>query len=1186
MLRIFAIVSLLFGFFGQLSCNDIEDFSQSQRALVKAFLAPISWTLYTPYSPHQPILALFATMTTTTAGPTTGQLKTIRIATFNIMNGRGSGLQLATRALKQMNVDVAVVTETKVTNNLYAKSYDGYNIRCSMAISHNQGGIALITRETDLWQIESERTHGHNVMSFEIVSGNKRTPVIGAYIPPSEEYARTLGHLECAMARFEDRSNTVIVGDLNSNLESPRTFRAAEIADTVIIAGFRDCVKDFKQRSGHSPDYSWRSNSAGGTVTARCDYILSRRRSQFKQVAFRTPRQTKSDHKMVIGDLTNTMPRSMNLRYLRGRKKFPLSATNTEPLTLADTLFHAVDSNREKSKQRTRVYRHPWVSAGTWLLVDQRAEKARSLEQLITDHDNKETAWTRGFAFDCSDRKRYIRHLSRRIKASFKVDRRRRAATAGDEVESLLKGGDIKEAYARLSGWYRESSVRPPKPSRADLEEFAVKYTDLYAKRRSPGLPIPVLQYDDQPRETVDDSAPDDAEIATAISKMKSGKSPGPSGISADHAKIWLKEYRTHMAKMKEINDDVDCDDDTPQCWTDLVRLIQHIFSTGEIPTKCRWATLVLIPKADGGERGIGLLCTIWKICSSIVNGRIQSAYDFHDTIHGFRQHRGTGTAIAEAKYTQQIAHHNAVPFYEIFLDLSKAYDTLDRDRTLRILQEIGLGPSLRRLLRNYWKSQEIVPKQNGYHGRPFHATRGVTQGDIISPMLFNIVVDVIVRYWLSVESPFPETSRDGIGHKILDHQVLFYADDGLLASTNPNWLQKSFDSLVLLFARMGLKTNVKKTVSMTCTPHVKLPEYSKTAYDRYARNNRGEALHDNSPMPRVECTQCGLEVQQRNLLQHMRSAHGQAQLNVCDKRTPEPAQTFTCSIPKISFRQPVDCPYPNCPGSIVNSGSFGAACTSMRQHFLNRHREHSVTILEEGPLPHCPSCNMQVSHRALNGKHLSTARCKSYTARRKRYELYDRMAEAQDVAFTSNGQTLDRVETFKYLGRPLSSSDDDYPAVVRNLKKARGSWARLSRVLTREGATASCSGMFYKSIVQSVLLYGCETWNLNTPILKSLSGFHNRVLRRIAGKMSRYNETTDTWSTPDIEEVYEECKVYPIEHYIKVRQNSIETFIATRPIREIADNLPERSGGKSKYYLWTNVPLPELRDSVADAEE
>ena len=56
-------------------------------------------------------------------------------------------------------------------------------------------------------------------------------------------------------------------------------------------------------------------------------------------------------------------------------------------------------------------------------------------------------------------------------------------------------------------------------------------------------------------------------------------------------------------------------------------------------------------------------------------------------------------------------------------------------------------------------------------------------------------------------------------------------------------------------------------------------------------------------------------------------------------------------------------------------------------------------------------------------------------------------------MAFQAYGRPLDLVSDFKYLGRVVTSSDDNCPEVVGNLSKARGRWAQISRILRYEGA-------------------------------------------------------------------------------------------------------------------------------------
>ena len=89
-----------------------------------------------------------------------------------------------------------------------------------------------------------------------------------------------------------------------------------------------------------------------------------------------------------------------------------------------------------------------------------------------------------------------------------------------------------------------------------------------------------------------------------------------------------------------------------------------------------------------------------------------------------------------------------------------------------------------------------------------------MTQGDPLSPTIFNVVVDAVVRHW--VKMVLAEAEKRGERWNEDRHQAaLFYADDSMVASSDPRWLQWAFDALVSLFEWVGLCTNVSKMVSM-----------------------------------------------------------------------------------------------------------------------------------------------------------------------------------------------------------------------------------------------------------------------------------------------------------------------------------------------------------------------------------
>ena len=153
-----------------------------------------------------------------------------------------------------------------------------------------------------------------------------------------------------------------------------------------------------------------------------------------------------------------------------------------------------------------------------------------------------------------------------------------------------------------------------------------------------------------------------------------------------------------------------------------------------------------------------------------------------------------------------------------VLQELTKAYDALDRSRCLENLEGYGVGPNARRLLKTYWEHLIMMARAGGYYGKAFKGERGVTQGDPLSPTIFNVVVDAVVWHWenglVDKAEEKGETGQEG------RHQSeVFYANNGMIVLSDPVWLQGAFNALVAIFDRVVLLTNVGNTVSMVYHP-------------------------------------------------------------------------------------------------------------------------------------------------------------------------------------------------------------------------------------------------------------------------------------------------------------------------------------------------------------------------------
>ena len=209
------------------------------------------------------------------------------------------------------------------------------------------------------------------------------------------------------------------------------------------------------------------------------------------------------------------------------------------------------------------------------------------------------------------------------------------------------------------------------------------------------------------------------------------------------------------------------------------------------------------------------------------------------------------------------------------------------------------------------------------------------------------MVVDSVVCHWVTLA--VEEADKRGERGKEGRHQAdLFYADNGMVESSDPQWLQWAFNALVGLFERVGLHTNVGKMVSMTCRLCPAASNQSEVAYGR-KMTGEGPTYHERLKET-VKCGDCGKEMAAGSLEAHRMLQHGKTKEDKwrwTDAATGggggEP-KTYRIEFPTKGGMR--DCPVEGCPGR-------AGTRTEMRVHFWRRNVRDVVIILEEGNLPH-----------------------------------------------------------------------------------------------------------------------------------------------------------------------------------------------------------------------------------------
>ena len=191
-----------------------------------------------------------------------------------------------------------------------------------------------------------------------------------------------------------------------------------------------------------------------------------------------------------------------------------------------------------------------------------------------------------------------------------------------------------------------------------------------------------------------------------------------------------------------------------------------------------------------------------------ILQARLQQYVnrELPDVQAGFRKGRGTRDQIANICWIMEKAREFQKNIYFCFIDYAKAFDCVDHNKLWKILKEMGIPDHLICLLRNLYAGQEATVRTG--HGTTdwFQIGKGVHQGCILSPCLFNLYAEYIMR-----NAGLEETQA---GIKIAGRNIsnLRYADDTTLMAESEEELKSLLMKVKVESEKVGLKLNIQKT--------------------------------------------------------------------------------------------------------------------------------------------------------------------------------------------------------------------------------------------------------------------------------------------------------------------------------------------------------------------------------------
>ena len=117
------------------------------------------------------------------------------------------------------------------------------------------------------------------------------------------------------------------------------------------------------------------------------------------------------------------------------------------------------------------------------------------------------------------------------------------------------------------------------------------------------------------------------------------------------------------------------------------------------------------------------------------------------------------------------------------------------------------MGKNLAGIINSYWGRHRIATNTGKFLGKEFRTRRGLTQVDFASPVIFNIVVDAVVRAVFDVVC-VPQEAQHGLGWAAGEGNLIFYAGDVRIVGRDHKWVQDALSVTVKMFCRMVLEKN------------------------------------------------------------------------------------------------------------------------------------------------------------------------------------------------------------------------------------------------------------------------------------------------------------------------------------------------------------------------------------------
>lgn len=743
-----------------------------------------------------------------------GRLKTrggtLRIGTWNVRTlhrtGRYENLK---REFEAMKLDILGIAEMRWTDDGIVRDEEHVTIY-SGGEQHTHGVGIMMKKEIakcmlGYWPI-SDR-----IIMMKVKGSPFNINIVQVYAPtsdhPDEDIEQLYEKIKEALKHAKSGEVNIIMGDWNAKIgdqhqypitgkfgTGERNERGTELANFCTATNLVVANTLFEHHKRKM--YTWKS--PGDLYRNQIDYIMinSRFRNCVKQVKTYPGADICSDHNPIV------MKIKIKLKKLERKQQNPnleLNKLKEEQfkerynISVANK-YNALTTEQQPQREEKEWIEQEWkaikdsmTSAAEEVLPKKKRERKQEwmTDEILRKMKERKEAKNR-------DAQKYKR-LRREIDAMCVEAKENYWNEKCGEIESLESRHHYKEMHKKIKEIANDKPKNKGSKCIRDrdgnmlFEEEAIKKrwveytTELYNDNR--GDP-PHFDIGEENSILLE-------EVQKAIKDLKAGKATGPDRIATE--------------MLKAIDDDG---------IRRVHALVNKIYKTGHIPSDMNESTFVCLPKKPKANmcseyRTLSLMSHLLKMLLRIIllRNRNRIEAEISEMQSGFMTGKGTREGIFNLRTITERYCEVDKKVYACFIDYEKAFDRVNHQRMIECLKNIGTNEKdLRLIVTLYWTQRAAIRLERGT-SENFEIKRGVRQGCILSPSLFNLYTENIFR----------SIDNSNLGIKVGGYRInnLRYADDTVLLAENEEDLQKIVDIINTSGKEYNMKMNAKKTKTM-----------------------------------------------------------------------------------------------------------------------------------------------------------------------------------------------------------------------------------------------------------------------------------------------------------------------------------------------------------------------------------